>query len=130
MQNDKLQICKLQKRREIPFTQSSEKKVIMTFIFYKKNLGEDPFALGMEIHWDKRKGVLELSQRAYLEKGSKEIWYACEQSLCLSYCLSRVTILEFSVFQEPLYDRSKESEKVVPYASAVGSKINAQKNLP
>jgi len=55
MQNDKLQICKLQKRREIPFTQSSEKKVIMTFIFYKKNLGEDPFALGMEIHWDKRK---------------------------------------------------------------------------
>ena len=56
---------KVQKRREIPFTQSSEKKVIMTFIFYKKNFGEDPFALGMEIHWDKRKGVLELSQRAY-----------------------------------------------------------------
>jgi len=95
MQNDKLQICKLQKRREIPFTQSSEKKVIMTFIFYKKIFGEDPFALGMEIHWDKRKGVLELSQRAYLEKGSKEIWYACEQSLCMSYCLSRVTVLEF-----------------------------------
>ena len=35
------------------------------YFFYKKNLGEDSFALGMEIHWDKRKGVLELSQRAY-----------------------------------------------------------------
>ena len=25
----------------------------MTSSFDKKNLGEDPFALGMEIHWDK-----------------------------------------------------------------------------
>ena len=38
----------------------------------KKNLGEYPFDLGMEIHWDKRKGVLWLSQRAYLQKNSKE----------------------------------------------------------
>ena len=68
------------------FSPQSSKKVIMIFIFYKKNLGEDPFALGMKIHWDKRKGVLEISQRAYLEKGSKEIWYACEQSIRLSYC--------------------------------------------
>ena len=31
----------------------------MTSSFDKKNLGEDPFALGMEIHWDKEeKGVL------------------------------------------------------------------------
>jgi hypothetical protein len=53
--------------------QSSKKKVIMTSSFDKQNLGEDPFALRMEIHWDKRKGILELSQRAYLEKSSKEI---------------------------------------------------------
>ena len=45
----------------------------MTSSFDKQNLSEDPFALGMEIHLDKRKGVLRLSQRAYLEKGSKEI---------------------------------------------------------
>ena len=50
----------------------------MTSSFDKQNLGEDPFALGMEIHWDKRKRVLELSQRAYLEKNFKEIKYACE----------------------------------------------------
>ena len=72
MQHDKLQICKVQ-RWEIPFPQSSKKKVIMTSSFDKQNLGEDPFALRTEIHWDKRKGVLELSQRAYLEKSSKKI---------------------------------------------------------
>ena len=76
MQHDKLQICKVQ-RWEIPFPQSS-KKVIMTSSFDKRNLGEDPFGPGMEIHWDKRKGVLGISQRAYLEKSSKDISYACE----------------------------------------------------
>ena len=44
----------------------------MTSNFDKKNLGEYSFALEMEIHWDKRKGVLGLSQRAYLQKDSKE----------------------------------------------------------
>ena len=72
MQHDKLQICKVQ-RWEIPFPQSSRKKVIMTSSFDKKNLSEDPFALEMETHWDKEKGVLGISQRAYLEKNSKEI---------------------------------------------------------
>ena len=42
MQVDKLQICKVQ-GREIPFPQSSKKKVIMTSSFDKNNLGEDPF---------------------------------------------------------------------------------------
>ena len=59
------------------FPQSS-KKVIMTSSFDKKNLSEDPFALEMETHWDKGKGVLGIPQRAYLEKNSKEMWYACE----------------------------------------------------
>ena len=41
--------------------------------------------------------------------------------------LSRVIVLEFLGFQEPLYDRSKEK---VPCASVVGCIISAQKNLP
>ena len=49
MKDYKLQICKVQ-GWEIPFPQSSKKKVIMTSNFDKKNLGEYPFALGMEIH--------------------------------------------------------------------------------
>jgi len=34
----------------------------MTFIFYKKNFGEDPFALGMEIHWDKKRGIRTIAE--------------------------------------------------------------------
>ena len=60
-------------RWEIPFPQSLKKKVIMTSSFDKNNLGEDPFALEIEIYWDKRKGVLGLSQKAYLGKDSKEV---------------------------------------------------------
>jgi hypothetical protein len=38
-----------------------------------KDLGKASFVLGIEIHRDKSKGVLGLLQKAYLEKGSKEI---------------------------------------------------------
>ena len=70
----KMTICKYAKfkRWEILFLKSS-KKVILTSSFDKNNLGEESFALGKEIHRDKRKGVSGLSQRAYLEKNSKDI---------------------------------------------------------
>ena len=67
MQDDKLQICKVQ-RWEIPFPQSSKKKVIMTSNFDKKNLGEYPFALGMEIYWDKRKRGIRTIAKSVLRK--------------------------------------------------------------
>ena len=59
-QDDKLQICKVP-RWKIPFPQSS-KKIIMTSSFDKNNLGEESFALGMEVLRDKRKEVLGISQ--------------------------------------------------------------------
>ena len=49
------------KHRKFLFPQSS-KKVIITSSFDKNNLGEESFALGKKIHWDKRKGVLGISQ--------------------------------------------------------------------
>ena len=36
------------------FFPQSSKKVIMTSSFDKNNLGQESFAIGMEIHWDKR----------------------------------------------------------------------------
>ena len=33
--------------------------------FDKKNLSEDPFALEIEIHWDKRKGGIKDYRRAH-----------------------------------------------------------------
>ena len=55
-----------------------EMKKFLSSNFDMKDLGEASFVLriGIEIHRDRRKGVLELSQKAYLEKGSKEIQYA------------------------------------------------------
>ena len=64
----------------------SPKKVIMTSSFDKNNLGEESFAVGKEIHRDKRKGVSGLSQRAYLEKSSKRYIVCMRVSLRLSYC--------------------------------------------
>jgi hypothetical protein len=43
-----------------------------------KDLGEASFVLGIEIHRDKRKGVLRLSQTAYLERVLKKFcMHAC-----------------------------------------------------
>ena len=52
----------------------------MTSSFDKNNLGEESFALGMEIHRDKKEnGGIRTLQRAYIEKCSKDIQYACEK---------------------------------------------------
>jgi hypothetical protein len=45
-----------------------EIKRFLSSIFYMKDLGEASFILGIEIHRDRRNEVLELSQKAYLEK--------------------------------------------------------------
>jgi hypothetical protein len=50
-----------------------ETKMFLSSNLDMKDLGEASFILGIEIHRDTRKGVLGLSQKAYLEKGSKEI---------------------------------------------------------
>jgi hypothetical protein len=43
-----------------------------------KDLSEASFVLGIEIHRDRRKGVLGLSQKAYLEKVLKKFsTHAC-----------------------------------------------------
>ena len=45
-----------------------ETKKFLSSNFDMKDLGETSFILGIEIHRDRRKGVLGLSQKAYLEK--------------------------------------------------------------
>ena len=67
--------------------------------FEKTNLIEDPFALGMEIYWDKIKGVLGLSQKHTKESILKR--HSMQASKLTPVLMSRVIVLEFSVFQEP-----------------------------
>ena len=45
-----------------------ETKKFLSSKFAMKDLGEASFILGIEIHRDRRNGVLALSQKAYLEK--------------------------------------------------------------
>ena len=98
----------------------------MTSSFDKKNLSEDPFTLEMETHWGKGKWVLGISQRAYLEKNSKEIQYACEED----YACPIIKGNSFGIFSIPGTNVRSIERKRVPCASAVGSKISAKKNLP
>ena len=45
-----------------------ETKMFLSSKFDMKDLGEASFVLGIEIHQDRSKGVLGLSQKAYIEK--------------------------------------------------------------
>jgi hypothetical protein len=49
-----------------------ETKRFLSLNFDMKDLGEASFVLGIKIHRDRRKGVLGLSQKAYLEKVIKK----------------------------------------------------------
>jgi len=49
-----------------------ETKKFLSSKFDMKDLSEPSFVLGIEIHRDRRKGVLGLSQKAYLEKVLKK----------------------------------------------------------
>ena len=58
-----------------------ELKKFMSSNFDTKDLCEASFVLGIEIHRDRRKGVLGLSQKAYLEKVLKKYsMHACKAS--------------------------------------------------
>ena len=85
--------------------------------FNMRDLGEALFVLGIEIHRDRRKGVLGLSQKTYLEKVLKKYsMHACKPS--------PAPIAKgdsFGEFQCPKNQYVIDRMKAVIYASAVGS---------
>ena len=80
------------------------------------------FVLGIEIHRDRSKGVLGLSQKAYIEKILKKFnMHKCSPS--------PAPIVKGDIygdFQCPRNQYEIDQIKVVPYASAVGSLQYAQ----
>ena len=101
-------ICKYAKfKNGKSFSRKDSKKVILTSSFEKNNLGKESFALGKEIHWNKRKRGYQDYRRKHIKKRVLKI-YSMQASKPTPVLLSRVIVLEFSEFQEPLYDRSKE----------------------
>jgi hypothetical protein len=86
-----------------------------------KDLGEASFVLGIEIHRDRRKKVLGLSQKAYLEKVLKKFsMYACNTTPA-----PIVNGDKYVSFQSPRNQHEIDQIKLVPYASAVGSLMYA-----
>jgi len=82
-----------------------------------KDLGEASFVLGIEIRRDRRKGVLGLSQKAYLENILKKYsMHACKPSPA-----PIVKGDSFGEFQCPRNQYEIDRMKAVPYTSAIES---------
>ena len=99
-----------------------ETKKFLSSNFDMKDLGEASFVLGIEIHRDRTKGVLGLSQKAYLEKVLKRY----SMHMCKSSPAPIVKGDRFGKFQCPRNQYEIDQMKVFPYASAVGSLRYAQ----
>ncbi|GMP36789.1 hypothetical protein CsSME_00008798 [Camellia sinensis var. sinensis] len=99
-----------------------ETKKFLTRNFEMKDLGEASFVIGIEIHRDRSRGILGLSQRAYIEKVLKKY----NMQNCSSSVAPIVKGDKFSEFQCPKNNLEREQMKEIPYASAVGSIMYAQ----
>jgi hypothetical protein len=99
-----------------------ETKKFLSSNFDMKDLGEASFVLGIEIHRDRRKVVLGLSQKTYIEKVLKKFsMHACSPSPAPIVKGDR-----FGENQCPKNEYEINRMKAVPYASAVGSLQYAQ----
>ena len=95
------------------------------FLFSKfdmKDLGEASFVLGIEIHRDREKEVLGLSQKIYLEKVLKK--YSMQN--CKSSPAPIVKGDRYGEFQCPRNQYEIDQMKAVPYSLAVESLQYAQ----
>jgi len=94
-----------------------ETKKFLSSNFDMKDFGEASFVLVIEIHRDRRKGVLGLSQKAYLEKVLKKYGMHVSKSTPAPIVKGD----SFGKHQCPKNQYELKQMKVVPYASAVGS---------
>ena len=100
----------------------NETKQVLNNHFDMKDLGDAFFVLGIQIHHDRSKGILGLSQRGYIEKILKRFnMYSC------SSCATPIQKGDkLSKSQCPQDEKEIAEMEKVPYASAVGSLMYAQ----
>jgi Reverse transcriptase (RNA-dependent DNA polymerase) len=90
--------------------------------FDMKDLGEASYVLGLKIHRDRNKGILGLSQQAYIDKVLK--LYGIK-----NYKLGNTPVAKgdkFSLDQCPKIEVEKLEIHHIPYASLLGSLMYAQ----
>ena len=87
-----------------------------------KDLGEASYVIGIEIHRDRRNGILGLSQRAYIDRVLTRY--------NMQHCKPTPTPVDkgevFGLFQCPKTEIEKEQMRMIPYSSVVGSLAYAQ----
>ncbi|KAK2993630.1 hypothetical protein RJ640_013174, partial [Escallonia rubra] len=99
-----------------------ETKKFLSNNFDMKDLGEASYVIGIEIHRDKSRGILELSQRAYIDKVLKMF----NMQNCAPTVAPVVKGDKFSLLQCPRNQLEQDKMERIPYASAVGSLMYAQ----
>jgi hypothetical protein len=87
-----------------------------------KDLGDASYVLGIETHQDRSKGVLGLSQRAYIDKVLK----IYNMHNCSSMPEHIVKGDKFGLFKCPKNQLEIDQMKTIPYASTVRSIMYAQ----
>ncbi|RVW13581.1 Retrovirus-related Pol polyprotein from transposon TNT 1-94 [Vitis vinifera] len=94
-----------------------ETKRFLSSKFDMKDLGNASFVLGIQIHRDRSRGILGLSQKAYIDKVLSRFG--------MSNCAPGDTPVakgdKFSLHQCPKNELEKKDMERFPYASAVGS---------
>ncbi|RVW97188.1 Retrovirus-related Pol polyprotein from transposon TNT 1-94 [Vitis vinifera] len=99
-----------------------ETKRFLSSKFDMKDLGNASFVLGIQIHRDRSRGILGLSQKAYINKVLSRFG--------MSNCAPGDTPVakddKFSLHQCPKNELEKKDMERFPYASAVGSLMYAQ----
>ncbi|KAM1263711.1 hypothetical protein ACFX2G_029302 [Malus domestica] len=100
----------------------SETKSFLQRNFEMKDLGEATYVLGIEIKRDRRRGLLGLSQRGYIEKVLKRF----NMSSCGTTEVPISKGEKLSKLQCPKNDLERKIMEDKPYASLVGSLMYAQ----
>ncbi|RVW84956.1 Retrovirus-related Pol polyprotein from transposon TNT 1-94 [Vitis vinifera] len=99
-----------------------ETKRFLSSKFDMKDLGNASFVLGIQIHRDRSRGILGLSQKAYIDKVLSRFG--------MNNCAPGDTPVakgdKFSLHQCPKNELEKKDMERFPYASAVGSLMYAQ----
>jgi hypothetical protein len=99
-----------------------ETKIFLSFHFDMKDLGEASYVLGIEIHRDRTRGVLGLSQKTYIDKMLKR--YEMQNSKPTPVPVAKDD--QFSEEQSPKNQLELSEMSNIPYAYAVRSLMYAQ----
>ncbi|RVX08106.1 Retrovirus-related Pol polyprotein from transposon TNT 1-94 [Vitis vinifera] len=99
-----------------------ETKRFLSSKFDMKDLGNASFVLGIQIHRDHSRGILGLSQKAYIDKALSRFG----MSNCAPGDMPVAKDDKFSLHQCPKNELEKKDMERFPYASAIGSLMYAQ----